>query len=126
MLTGMMRITQNGKAAKLLSSVDDQVISCRGGNHDWPRLMPARGGKVPSGTRYTLAEGSAQGVYHITQVCGNCSRERSKLMAPGQRWAYRGGLRGFSADPGSQRAALSRCDYTNEMYRRIAEILGGA
>lgn len=119
-----LTITKDGKASALLSDVDDQIIGCRGDHHDWPRLMPTRGGRVPSGTRYAPSE--AQGIYYITQVCGNCSRERSKLMSPGERWAYKGGLRGFSADPGSQRAELSRCDYTNEMYRRITEILAGA
>lgn len=113
----------DAKRAKLLTEVDDKVIQCRGDHHLWPQLW--RPGRVPRGVRYFPVE-DVQGVYFVHQDCPNCSRWREKVMAPGERWTYGGGVKGFSADPGSDRAELTRLDYSLELYRRANEAIAAS
>jgi hypothetical protein len=105
------------KATKILGDVDNRVIMCRGDRHPWAPLW--KPGRVPRGTRYAKTE--VQGVYFVHQDCPNCSRWREKLMAEGERWAYGGGIDGFTSEPGSERAELGRVYYTAELIRRATE-----
>ena len=115
------------KPSPHLKDLDDRIIECRGAGHDWPQLKV---GFLPKNVRAVPAR---DGSFQMVITCRNCGRERTRTTLPGGyyddtiRFAYRGGVEGFNARPGSDRAALAKPDYTAELYRRMAEnaTLGG-
>jgi hypothetical protein len=110
-----MTMSEKKPARPALYGVDSRIIACRGDHHDWPQLLP---GKVLRGVRLIPQR---QGVVLVHMDCRMCSRWREKLLLPGERWRYGGGLPEFSAKPGSERSGLSRPDYVNELNRRLIE-----
>lgn len=98
-----------------LYDVDSRIVACRGDRHPWPQMLP---GVVLKGMRL---KPQRRGVVLIHMDCPVCTRWREKLLLPGEKWRYGGGLNGFSSEPNSARAGLSRADYTNELYRRLIE-----
>jgi hypothetical protein len=99
-----------------LDTMDDNVASCKGDRHDFPKL---RVGPLPPGV--TARPTSRQGVYQITFTCPDCGTSRTKTTR-------RGGIvqtakydydypDGYLAPRG---AGLTKADYTANLGKRVA------
>lgn len=109
----------NNNARDYLHGLDDNVVACKGGHHDWPHIKP---GNLPSGVK---AIPHADGCYQVQETCRSCGLVRIKTTLPegyydnSAKYQYLDRV-GYYAPPGSN---LSKYDYAAELYRRLAETL---
>jgi hypothetical protein len=116
----MSNIIQLRSNNDYLHGIDDNIIACKGGHHDWPHIRP--GNKLP---RNVKAVPQADGCYQLQETCRSCGLVRCKTTLPkgfydrNAKYQYLDNV-GYYAPRG---ADLSRADYSEELYRRIAEML---
>ena len=101
-----------------LTSLDDNVLACRGQQHSWPKLRP---GKI-SDKRIKITY-AKDGCYVLREYCEDCPKYRWKLtlpggvLDPGARWSYNNPP-GYAAPKDS---GVTRADCVAELWRRIHE-----
>jgi hypothetical protein len=102
-----------------LDAMDDNVASCKGDRHDFPKL---RVGPLPPGV--TARPTSRQGVSQLTFTCPDCGTKRTKTTR-------RGGIvetakydydypPGYLAPRGS---GLTKADYAANLGKRVAPFI---
>lgn len=101
-----------------LTSLDDNMLACRGQQHAWPKLRP---GKVTN--KLISIQPAAEGCYQLRERCADCPKTRWKLtlpggvLDPGARWSYNNPP-GYASPKDS---GVTRADCVAELWRRVHE-----
>jgi hypothetical protein len=105
------------KHDRYLNGIDDDIVACKGGHHDWPHIKP---GKLPKGVQ---AVPQRDGCFQIRETCRSCRLVRIKTTLPGgyydasAKYVYTDSV-GYYAPSG---LGVTRYEYAAELYRRLAE-----